>query len=158
ELVGTEQAERRVLRLTNPTLSNFSASTTLVANLQIVMPGAVARAHRHSPAALRLIIDGRGRSTIVTGQRIAMYPGGPVRTPDWTWHEHGNGTDGPMIWRDGLDAPLVRMLEANVYEESAEETQPANTSVAKCGDGGLRPAWEPAPEARYSPLWHYPYA
>src|SRR6059036_1889329 len=74
ELVGTEQAERRVLRLTNPALSNFSASTTLVANLQIVMPGEIARAHRHSPAALRLIIEGRGGSTIVNGERIAMYP------------------------------------------------------------------------------------
>ena len=39
ELVGTEQAERRVLRLVNPELQNFSASNTLVANIQIVMPG-----------------------------------------------------------------------------------------------------------------------
>src|SRR5437016_13997650 len=39
ELVGTQQAERRVLRLTNPKLSGVSASTTLVANIQIVMPG-----------------------------------------------------------------------------------------------------------------------
>jgi gentisate 1,2-dioxygenase len=39
ELVGTQQAERRVLRLTNPELSGVSASNTLVANIQIVMPG-----------------------------------------------------------------------------------------------------------------------
>ena len=39
ELVGTQQAERRVLRLTNPELSGASASNTLVANIQIVMPG-----------------------------------------------------------------------------------------------------------------------
>jgi gentisate 1,2-dioxygenase len=56
ELVGTQQAERRVLRLTNPELS--SASNTLVANIQIVMPGEIVRAHRHSAAALRLIIEG----------------------------------------------------------------------------------------------------
>ena len=158
ELVGTEQAERRVLRLTNPALSNFSASTTLVANLQIVMPGEIARAHRHSPAALRLIIEGRGGSTIVNGERIAMYPGDLVLTPNWTWHDHANDTDGPMIWLDGLDAPLVRMLEANFYEEYPEEAQPADSSVSKYGAGSLRPAWEPPPEARYSPLWHYPYA
>jgi hypothetical protein len=45
ELVGTQQAERRVLRLTNPELSGVSASNTLVANIQIVMPGEIARAH-----------------------------------------------------------------------------------------------------------------
>ena len=38
ELVGTAQAERRVLRLTNPELPGI-ASNTLVANIQIVMPG-----------------------------------------------------------------------------------------------------------------------
>jgi hypothetical protein len=47
ELVGTQQAERRVLRLTNPKLSG-AASNTLVANIQIVMPGEIAPAHRHS--------------------------------------------------------------------------------------------------------------
>src|ERR1700738_4979240 len=57
--VGTQQVERRVLRLTNPELPGASASNTLVANIQIVMPGEIARAHRHSGAALRLIIDAR---------------------------------------------------------------------------------------------------
>jgi gentisate 1,2-dioxygenase len=57
ELVGTEQAERRVLRLCNPGLQAPSASAHLVANVQIVMPGEIARAHRHTPAALRLIIE-----------------------------------------------------------------------------------------------------
>src|SRR5215472_15175501 len=52
QLVGTQQAERRVLRLTTPELPGASAST-LVANVQIVMPGEIARAHRHSGAALR---------------------------------------------------------------------------------------------------------
>src|SRR5215469_13620904 len=47
QLVGTQQAERRVLRLTNPRLPGV-ASNTLVANIQIVMPGEIARAHRHS--------------------------------------------------------------------------------------------------------------
>ena len=42
ELVGTAQAERRVLRLTNPNLPGI-ASNTLVANIQIVMPGEIAR-------------------------------------------------------------------------------------------------------------------
>ena len=42
QLVGTQQAERRVLRLTNPELPGVSASNMLVANIQIVMPGEIA--------------------------------------------------------------------------------------------------------------------
>src|SRR5438128_12660494 len=74
QLVGTEQAERRVLRLTNPELPGVSASNTMVANIQIVMPGEIARAHRHSPSALRFIIEGKGGYTVVNGERIPMYP------------------------------------------------------------------------------------
>src|SRR5262245_60006014 len=162
QLVGTEQAERRVLRLHNPELEGSSASNTLVANIQIVMPGEIARAHRHSPSALRFIIEGSGGYTVVNGDRIPMYPGDLVLTPNWTWHDHANDTDQPMIWLDGLDTPLVRMLEAGFYEEFGEERQPvgagADPSVAKYGAGGLRPAWEAATGARYSPLWHYPLA
>ncbi len=137
ELVGTQQAERRVLRLTNPELPGASASNTLVANIQIVMPGEIARAHRHSPAALRLIIEGQGGYTVVNGGRVPMLPGDLILTPNWTWHDHANDTDAPMIWLDGLDTPLVRMLEAGFYEEYRQERQDL--------DGGV----DPSP-------WHYP--
>jgi gentisate 1,2-dioxygenase len=141
-LVGTEQAERRVLVLSNPGLAR-AASNTLVANIQIVMPGEIARAHRHTPAALRFIIEGHGGRTIVNGQSIAMAPGDLVLTPKWTWHDHANETDEPMIWLDGLDAPLVRVLEAAFFEQYPNDHQPA---------GALRPE----PSARYSRKWHYP--
>jgi len=128
ELVGTQQAERRVLRLTNPELSGVSASNTLVA-IQIVMPGEIARAHRHSAAALRLIIEGAGGYTVVNGERVPMFPGDLVLTPNWSWHDHANDTDGPMIWLDGLDTPLVRMLEAGFYEEYPQERQDFGAAV-----------------------------
>ena len=131
ELVGTAQAERRVLRLTNPELPGI-ASNTLVANIQIVMPGEIARAHRHSGAALRLIIEGSGGYTVVNGERVPMSPGDLVLTPNWSWHDHANDTDAPMIWLDGLDTPLVRMLEAGFYEEYHQDRQevaaPVNAS------------------------------
>jgi gentisate 1,2-dioxygenase len=139
ELVGTQQAERRVLRLTNPELPGASASNTLVANIQIVMPGEIARAHRHSAAALRLIIEGSGGYTVVNGERLPMAPGDLVLTPNWTWHDHANDTDAPMIWLDGLDTPLVRMLEAGFFEEYHEERQGV-------GAGGRASSW------------HYPMA
>jgi gentisate 1,2-dioxygenase len=137
ELVGTQQAERRVLRLTNPELPGASASNTLVANIQIVMPGEIARAHRHSGAALRFIIEGRGGYTVVNGERVPMFPGDLVLTPNWSWHDHANDTDAPMIWLDGLDTPLVRMLEAGFYEEYLQERQEFGAGV------NLSP-------------WHYP--
>src|SRR6201987_790821 len=128
ELVGTQQAERRVLRLTNPELSGI-ASNTLVANIQIVMPGEIARAHRHSGAALRLIIEGQGGYTVVNGERVPMAPGDLVLTPNWSWHDHANDTDAPMIWLDGLDTPLVRMLEAGFYEEYPQDRQEVGAAV-----------------------------
>jgi gentisate 1,2-dioxygenase len=128
ELVGTAQAERRVLRLSNPNLPGI-ASNTLVANIQIVMPGEIARAHRHSGAALRLIIEGRGGYTVVNGERVPMSPGDLVLTPNWSWHDHANDTDAPMIWLDGLDTPLVRMLEAGFYEEYHQERQDLGPQV-----------------------------
>jgi gentisate 1,2-dioxygenase len=131
ELVGTAQAERRVLRLSNPNLSGI-ASNTLVANIQIVMPGEIARAHRHSGAALRFIIEGEGGYTVVNGERVPMAPGDLVLTPNWSWHDHANDTAAPMIWLDGLDTPLVRMLEAGFYEEHPQDRQafgaPVNAS------------------------------
>ena len=129
QLVGTQQAERRVLRLTNPELPGVSASNTLVANIQIVMPGEIARAHRHSAAALRLIIEGRGGYTVVNGERVPMFPGDLVLTPNWSWHDHANDTDAPMIWLDGLDTPLVRMLEGGFYEEYHQERQDFSAGV-----------------------------
>jgi gentisate 1,2-dioxygenase len=139
ELVGTQQAERRVLRLTNPELEGVSASNTLVANIQIVMPGEIARAHRHSASALRFIIEGGGGYTVVNGERVPMFPGDLVLTPNWSWHDHANDTNAPMIWLDGLDTPLVRMLEAGFYEEYHEDRQQAGA-------------------ASNSSPWHYPFS
>src|SRR5690348_281595 len=58
-----------------------------------------------------------------------MYPGDLVLTPNWTWHDHANDTDAPMIWLDGLDTPLVRMLEAGFYEEYHQERQEFGAAV-----------------------------
>jgi gentisate 1,2-dioxygenase len=161
ELVGTEQAERRVLIMANPGLPYRAATNTLTANIQVVMPGEIARAHRHTAAALRLIIESEGGYTVVNGHRIPMLPGDLVLTPNWTWHDHANDTNAPMLWLDGLDSPLIRMLECGFQEKYKAEAQSvgvgADPSFAKYGAGGLRPAWEQAPTAPYSPLWHYPY-
>ena len=99
ELIGTQDAERRVLRLLNPGIPERTATTnSLFAGLQIVMPGEIARAHHHTPAALRFIIESEGGYTNVNGEPIPMLPGDLVLTPNWTWHDHANNTNSPMIW------------------------------------------------------------
>ena len=160
ELVGTAQAERRVICCVNPAAGR-GATNTLVANIQVVGPGEIARAHRHTAAALRLIIESTGGYTVVNGDAIPMLPGDLVLTPNWTWHDHANDSETPMLWLDGLDAPLVGMLEAQFREEYPQEVQTpredVDVSQAKWGAGALRPAWE-ATQADYSPLWHYPWS
>src|SRR5712692_10293074 len=74
ELVGTKQVERRTLRLVQ--------GTRLTSNLQLVMPGEIARAHRHTPAALRMIIESDGAYSVVEGDTVPMAPGDLVNTPN----------------------------------------------------------------------------
>ena len=77
ELIGTQDAERRVLMLLNPGITDRIATTnSLFSGLQIVMPGEAARAHRHTPSALRFIINSDGGDTTVNGDRIDYSPRG----------------------------------------------------------------------------------
>ena len=79
----------------------------LYGGLQLIMPGEIAPAHRHSPAALRFIIEGSGAYTSVNGEKTFMEPGDFVITPSWTWHDHGHEGTEPVVWLDGLDIPWL---------------------------------------------------
>lgn len=123
--VDPSEAERRVLLLTNPGLEPQVATTpTLVAGMQLLRPGEVARTHRHTATAVRFVISGAGAATVNDGCRTPMTPGDLVLTPSWTWHDHEAG-DQPVIWLDVLDVPLVRRLEAGFFELYPEPRQPA---------------------------------
>src|SRR5215831_268922 len=91
-MVPAEQTERRNLIMVNPIEGNTYATTRhLVAAYQCVMAGESARSHRHSAAALRLVLSGKpGTYTVVNGSRIDMAPGDIVLTPAWSWHGHIN--------------------------------------------------------------------
>ena len=91
DVISAAEAERRVLMLENPGLpGNCSITESLYGGLQLIMPGEIAPAHRHSPAALRFIIEGSGAYTSVNGEKTFMEPGDFVITPSWTWHDHGH--------------------------------------------------------------------
>src|SRR6476619_4228682 len=113
ELISAEEAVRRVLILENPALRGQSCITqSLYAGLQLILPGEVAPSHRHTQSALRFIVEGRGAYTAVDGERTTMQPGDFIITPSWTWHDHGSDADGPVVWLDGLDIPMVRFFDA----------------------------------------------
>jgi gentisate 1,2-dioxygenase len=113
-LVPIAEAERRVLVLENPGLrGTYSITATLYAGLQVILPGETAPSHHHTPAALRLVVEGRGAYTTVDGVKCAMEPGDLIITPPMRWHDHGHDGREPVVWLDGLDLPLVRALDAS---------------------------------------------
>ncbi len=125
KLITAEEAERRVLMIQNPGLQGLPQITqSLYAGLQLVLPGEVTATHRHVAAALRFVIEGNGAYTSVDGTKITMHPGDFILTPSWTYHDHGNLTDEPVVWMDGLDIPTVNMLDASFAEHYPGGTQP----------------------------------
>ena len=115
--VSMQDAERRVLLLTHPAFPDSAVSTTnLLAGLQTLLPGEVARAHRHALQAIRFVMDGGGAVTSVNDQRCPMFEGDLVLTPAWTWHEHVHPGQGRVVWFDGLDLPLCRHLDSMFLE------------------------------------------
>jgi gentisate 1,2-dioxygenase len=156
--IGTEEAERRVLILENPALGGTSqVTTTLYAGLQLIMPGETAPSHRHTQSALRFIVEGRGAYTAVDGERTTMHPGDFVITPPWTWHHHGHEADGPMVWLDGLDIPMLAFFNAGFREDHGDTavTRPPGDSLARYGSG-LLPVGHRAASLN-SPVFNYPY-
>jgi gentisate 1,2-dioxygenase len=159
-LITAMEATRRVLILENPGFPGQATITgSLFAGLQLILPGEVAPAHRHTQSALRFIIEGSGAYTAVDGERTTMQPGDFVITPSWTWHDHGNDSGEPMVWLDGLDIQLVKLLGASFAEGYPDETQPVSRpegdSFARYGHNLLPVDWKP--EVKTSPVFNYPY-
>ena len=86
------------------------------------MPGESAPAHRHTPSAARIIIEGQGGYTVVDGEKLPMEEGDLVLTPGGEWHDHGHEGDKPVIWLDALDLPLFVYLEGSYSEETDLQT------------------------------------
>lgn len=124
DLISAEEAERRVLIMENPGQPGSSQITSsLYAGLQLVLPGEVAPAHRHSQSALRLILEGPGSMSVVAGEPVTMELGDLVVTPPWAWHDHRNQTDAPTIWLDLLDIPIVKFFDTSFIEHGAAAEQ-----------------------------------
>ena len=165
ELISAETAERRVLILENPALPGQSRITSMLyAGLQLILPGEVARCHRHSQSALRFVMEGDGAYTAVDGERLYMSRGDLILTPGRTWHDHGNETQEPMIWLDGLDIPLVAAFDTGFAEHPSSgelrqfEARPSGDTLARYGSN-LRPARSADLRAfEYGSLLKFPFS
>jgi gentisate 1,2-dioxygenase len=160
ELISAAEAERRVLVLENPGLRGASAIThTLYAGLQLILPGEIAPSHRHTQSALRFIVEGTGAYTAVDGERVTMHPGDFIITPSWTWHDHGNPGNDPVVWLDGLDVPMVAYFDAGFMERYPDATQPVTRaegdSRARYGANMLPVGY--TPQSLTTPVFSYPY-
>jgi gentisate 1,2-dioxygenase len=161
EAITAAEAVRRVLILENPGIRGQSAVTqSLYAGLQLILPGEVAPSHRHTQSALRFIVEGSGAYTAVDGERTTMRPGDFIITPSWTFHDHGNDADAPVVWLDGLDIPMIRFFDAGFAENdsarSQQVTRAEGSSLARFGHN-MVPVRHDAPFGATSPIFSYPY-
>lgn len=161
ELIGTEEAERRVLVLENPGLAGQSKITpSLFCGLQIILPGEIAPAHKHVASALRFIVEGSGAYSAIAGEKTMMEVGDFVITPSMTWHDHGNESDAPMVWIDGLDMHMVNLFSASFrenYPGAVHPTlKPEGATMAEVGYNMVPDGFRH--ESQTSPIFNYPYS
>jgi gentisate 1,2-dioxygenase len=148
--------ERRVLQLLNRSSPGETTAGLMNASIQVLMPGELARAHRHSMNALRLVLDGHGAETVVNGKPCAMEVGDLVTTPAWTWHEHRHHGSTPVMWLDVLDAALYVAAGEARFEQG-----PIRGSVPMLDDAMFTaPTLAPVLEGSWdvdSPVFRYPW-
>ncbi|MCP2627399.1 cupin domain-containing protein [Mycolicibacterium smegmatis] len=157
--------DRRVLACCNPGLDGAPyAVSTLWAAVQYLKGHESAPAHRHTPAALRFIVEGEGVWTLVDDDPLHMGYGDLVLTPAWTFHEHHNPGDKPMIWLDVLDLPIVAALDAVFFESGENGVRSVHSESRSVSEGwfgggpGLTPVGGPELPALRSPLLAYRWA
>ncbi len=162
DLLTAEEAERRVLVLENPAMPGASRITaTMYAGYQLIMPGEIAPAHRHTASALRMVLEGNGGYTAVAGERTEMKRGDLVITPAMAWHDHGQENHKPVIWVDGLDLHMVNFYEAAFMDHFNDKSQivskPEGFSESEFGSG-MAPMSHRTPFGQTSPIFNYTYA
>jgi gentisate 1,2-dioxygenase len=59
----------------------------------------------------------------VDGEKFYMEEGDLILTPNWTWHDHHNESEDPIIWLDGLDGPLIQSLNVLFFEDAEKPEQ-----------------------------------
>ena len=161
ELPPMEKAERRVLVLANPGhgLTNMQATPSIYMGMQLILPGETAPNHRHTPNAVRIIVEGEGAYTTVNGEPCRMDRGDLILTPSGMWHEHHHEGDGPIVWLDVLDLPLCYYLESSwaIEGEPQPNQRPSDKSFAEYSAAGIVPSISYSREKSPAPMLRYPW-
>ena len=160
ELTPIEKAERRVLVLANPghTLEKMQASAAIYLGMQLLLPGEWAPSHRHTPNAVRMVVEGEGAWSTVEGEKCPMLRGDLILTPTGLWHEHGHDGSEPVIWLDVLDVPLVHYLEASYHVNSGRQTPRTDHGERRYPRGGVVPTLVFERASKAYPMLRYPWA
>lgn len=159
ELTPIEKAERRVLVLANPGhgLDNMKASAAMYLGMQLLLPGEWAPSHRHTPNAVRMIVEGEGAYTTVDGEKCPMSRGDLILTPTGLWHEHGHDGSEPVVWLDVLDLPLVYYLEASYHVNGPRQQVLPGHGDRAYARGGVVPTPMFGRSGRAYPMLRYPW-
>lgn len=160
ELTPIEKAERRVLVLANPGhgLEKMQASAAMYLGLQLLLPGEWAPSHRHTPNAIRMVVEGEGAWTTVDGEKCPMSRGDLILTPTGLWHEHGHDGDQPVVWLDVLDLPLVYFLEASYHVPGQRQHIAPGHGERAYARGGVAPTRVFERSRKAYPMLRYPWA
>ncbi len=160
ELTPIEKAERRVLVLANPGhgLDKMQASAAMYLGMQLLLPGEWAPSHRHTPNAVRMVVEGTGAWSTVDGEKCEMLRGDLILTPTGLWHEHGHDGHEPVVWLDVLDLPLVYYMETSYHVDGGRQKVKPQHGERAYARGGLVPTPVFQRSARAYPLLRYPWA
>ena len=160
ELTPIEKAERRVLVLANPghTLEKMQASSAIYLGMQLLLPGEWAPSHRHTPNAVRMVVEGEGAWTTVEGEKCPMSRGDLILTPTGLWHEHRHEGEGPMVWLDVLDLPLMYYLEASYHIDGPRQAVTPGRGDEIYAHGGVVPSVQFERADTPYPMLRYPWS
>jgi gentisate 1,2-dioxygenase len=160
ELTPIEKAERRVLVMANPGhgLDKMQASSAIYLGMQLLLPGEWAPSHRHTPNAVRMIVEGAGAYTTVDGQKCPMSRGDLILTPTGLWHEHGHDGTDPVIWLDVLDLPLMYYMEVSYHINGDRQKILPGQGDRQYAQGGVVPTQMFERSGNPYPMLRYPWA
>jgi len=160
ELTPIEKAERRVLVLANPGhgLEKMQASAAMYLGMQLLLPGEWAPPHRHTPNAVRMVVEGDGAWTTVDGEKCTMQRGDLIMTPTGLWHEHGHDGCEPVVWLDVLDLPLVYYMEASYHNDGKRQAVNPGRGERAYARGGVVPTPVFERSRKAYPMLRYPWA
>ncbi len=159
DLTPMEKAERRVLVLANPGhgLENMKVSPAMYLGMQLLLPGEWAPSHRHTPNAVRMVVEGEGAYTTVDGEKCPMSRGDLILTPTGLWHEHEHTGDQPVVWLDVLDLPIIYYAETSYGIEGQRQEVKDGRGDQVYASGGVvpTPLFERSRQAY--PMLRYPW-